>query len=41
MGFTWFQNRDVVRHPVVQRIVEAYDRHDEQQTRASLDQSGT
>ncbi len=41
IGFTWFQNRDVVRHPVVQRIVEAYDRHEEQQTHASLDKSGS
>ena len=24
--FTWFTARDVVRHPMVQRIVEAYDR---------------
>ena len=28
IGFTWFANRDVVRHPLVQRIVEAYDSHD-------------
>jgi phosphate starvation-inducible PhoH-like protein len=41
VGFTWFQNRDVVRHPVVQRIVEAHDRHEEQQTHASLDKSGS
>jgi phosphate starvation-inducible PhoH-like protein len=26
--FTWFTARDVVRHPMVQRIVEAYDRAD-------------
>lgn len=32
IGFTWFGNRDVVRHPLVQRIVEAYDRHDEKAT---------
>jgi phosphate starvation-inducible PhoH-like protein len=25
IGFTWFANKDVVRHPLVQRIVEAYD----------------
>ena len=25
LGFTYFGNRDVVRHPLVQRIVEAYD----------------
>lgn len=38
LGFTWFANRDVVRHPLVQRIVEAYDRHDANTT--SLDKSG-
>ena len=32
----YFQNRDVVRHPLVQRIVEAYDAHDSQRT-SSLD----
>lgn len=26
VSFTWFTARDVVRHPMVQRIVEAYDR---------------
>ena len=25
IGITRFENRDVVRHPLVQRIVEAYD----------------
>ncbi len=28
IGFTWFANKDVVRHPLVQRIVEAYDAHE-------------
>lgn len=28
IGFTHFQSKDVVRHPLVQRIVEAYDRYD-------------
>jgi len=28
IGFTWFANKDVVRHPLVQRIVEAYDAQD-------------
>ena len=23
--FTWFANKDVVRHPLVQRVVAAYD----------------
>jgi phosphate starvation-inducible PhoH-like protein len=26
IGFTHFKSKDVVRHPLVQRIVEAYDR---------------
>ena len=28
IGFTYFGNKDVVRHPMVQRIVEAYDIHE-------------
>jgi phosphate starvation-inducible protein PhoH and related proteins len=36
IGFTFFGNRDVVRHPLVQRIVEAYDAHEERT--ALLDQ---
>ena len=27
VGFVWFTARDVVRHPLVQRIVQAYERH--------------
>ncbi len=27
IAFAEFGNEDVVRHPIVQRIVEAYDRH--------------
>ena len=38
IGFTYFQARDVVRHPLVQRIVEAYDHFDSSQT-PSLDKS--
>ena len=29
IGFTWFSAKDVVRHPLVQRIVQAYDRYDQ------------
>ena len=29
VGFTFFESRDVVRHPLVARIVSAYDRRDE------------
>ncbi len=32
IGFTFFGNRDVVRHPLVQRIVEAYDAHEDRAT---------
>jgi len=28
IGFTYFANKDVVRHPLVQRIVEAYDAYE-------------
>ena len=30
VSFTWFNSMDVVRHPIVQRIVDAYDQHDKQ-----------
>jgi phosphate starvation-inducible PhoH-like protein len=29
ISFTHFTSKDVVRHPLVQRIVEAYDAFDE------------
>jgi len=32
IGFTYFQSQDVVRHPLVQRIVEAYDSHEDKAT---------
>jgi phosphate starvation-inducible PhoH-like protein len=32
IGFTFFNSRDVVRHPLVQRIVEAYDSHESDAT---------
>jgi phosphate starvation-inducible PhoH-like protein len=38
IGFAYFQARDVVRHPLVQRIVEAYDSFDSSHT-AALDKS--
>jgi phosphate starvation-inducible PhoH-like protein len=38
LGFTYFQSRDVVRHPLVKRIVEAYEIFDAEQT-TSLDKS--
>ncbi|MEO0442545.1 MAG: PhoH family protein [Pseudomonadota bacterium] len=30
ISFTWFSSKDVVRHPIVQRIVDAYDKADQQ-----------
>ena len=33
VSFTFFESRDVVRHPLVSRIVSAYDRRDQQQTK--------
>lgn len=32
LGFTEFSSNDVVRHPLVQRIVEAYDKHEQYET---------
>ena len=32
IGFTYFGSKDVVRHPLVQRIVEAYDIHEDKAT---------
>ncbi|GAB3280741.1 PhoH family protein [Parahaliea aestuarii] len=32
ISFTWFGNKDVVRHPLVQRIVEAYDAAEDRAT---------
>ncbi|MCB1687723.1 MAG: PhoH family protein [Halioglobus sp.] len=37
IGFTYFGNKDVVRHPLVQRIVQAYDGAEE--TAAKLEKS--
>lgn len=28
ISFSYFNSKDVVRHPIVQRVVEAYDKHD-------------
>ncbi|MEK9647554.1 MAG: PhoH family protein, partial [Gammaproteobacteria bacterium] len=30
VSFTYFKSQDVVRHPIVQQIVEAYDAHGRQ-----------
>jgi phosphate starvation-inducible PhoH-like protein len=35
IGFTFFQARDVVRHPMVMQIVNAYEHRDEQSRRGS------
>jgi phosphate starvation-inducible PhoH-like protein len=34
IGITRFNNQDVVRHPLVQKIVDAYDKHDELEKQA-------
>ena len=28
IGFTWFDARDVVRHPLVKKILHAYERYE-------------
>jgi phosphate starvation-inducible PhoH-like protein len=33
ISFNFFQSKDVVRHPVVARIVDAYDSYEQQQNR--------
>lgn len=33
IAFTWFDSKDVVRHTLVQRVVEAYDRYDQQKVK--------
>ena len=40
IGFTHFKSKDVVRHPLVQRIVEAYDRFDMAQEQAREERRG-
>jgi phosphate starvation-inducible protein PhoH and related proteins len=30
IAFSWFKSDDVVRHPLVQRIVDAYERHEDE-----------
>ncbi|MEM1411078.1 MAG: PhoH family protein [Pseudomonadota bacterium] len=40
ISFTWFNAKDVVRHPMVQRIVEAYDRADPQGGNRAEDHRG-
>ena len=36
IGFTHFRSKDVVRHPLVQRIVEAYDRFDDEEEQRKI-----
>lgn len=38
ISFNFFQSKDVVRHPVVARIVEAYDSHDQKLNRQKQEQ---
>ena len=30
VSFTYFKSKDVVRHPIVQQVVDAYEKHDRQ-----------
>lgn len=41
IGFNFFDSKDVVRHSLVQRIVEAYDAYDKQTTVKSLNQDAS
>jgi phosphate starvation-inducible protein PhoH and related proteins len=41
IGFTWFESKDVVRHSLVQRIVEAYDEYDQKTITALNLQDGS
>ena len=36
ISFNFFQSKDVVRHPVVARIVDAYDSHEQKENRKKL-----
>lgn len=38
VGRVQFEKKDIVRHPLVQRIVEAYEKHDEEQKALRQDQ---
>ena len=39
ISFNFFQSKDVVRHPVVARIVDAYDSHEQKINRQKLEKS--
>lgn len=41
IGFNFFDSKDVVRHALVQRIVEAYDEYDRKHTIKSFNQDGS
>ncbi|MEX2131884.1 MAG: PhoH family protein [Pseudohongiellaceae bacterium] len=41
ISFTWFDSRDVVRHRLVQKIVEAYDAYDQQSISALKQDHGS
>lgn len=40
IGFSFLDNNDVVRHPLVQKIVKAYEEYEEKQTMKRRDNSG-
>jgi phosphate starvation-inducible PhoH-like protein len=39
ISFTFFKSRDVVRHPLVARILNAYDRHETDNDNDSVEES--
>ncbi len=41
IGTVEFEKKDIVRHALVQRIVEAYERHDEEEKRTNSAQQGS
>jgi len=40
IGFTFFQAQDVVRHSLVQKVVQAYDLYDKKTAQQNINQSG-
>lgn len=41
VSFNFFESKDVVRHPVVARIIEAYEAHEKKTNRIKVDKSAT
>jgi phosphate starvation-inducible PhoH-like protein len=41
VSFTFFQARDVVRHPLVQRVIEAYDAYEKIAAEKTMSEKST